>query len=418
MTKPFLDRYARVFGRPSAMMLRVSGLTACEAEAEGAVIRDETGRDWLDFGSFGIHLLGHRHPAVLTAAARQMGRLGLSSKILANAPALEAAERLAVLTYGSQPAGVLFGNSGAEAAEIAIKMARLATGRRRFAALRRGYHGRSDGALRLSESYARHAGTPAGNDTVFLPPGDLVAATEALSGQEIAAVFIEPVQGEGGIHPLAPAYLDGLREICSRTGTLLISDEIQTGLGRCGVLVSCPNADIVLFGKTLAGGLVPVSAAVFRADVIGARARDPIASASSYAGGALAGAVAGAVLTTVTAPGFIAGVEHAAALFRGLLASRLEGLPGLRQIRGAGLMIGLEFAQPQLAGEVILAAAARRLLLSFCLSAPSVVRVYPPAVATPEQLARAAEILAEASRAAWINAGGDSAAPPLATSTI
>jgi acetylornithine aminotransferase/putrescine aminotransferase len=126
------------------------------------------------------------------------------------------------------------------------------------------------------------------------------------------------VQGEGGIHPLAPAYLDGLREICSRTGTLLISDEIQTGLGRCGVLVSCPNADIVLFGKTLAGGLVPVSAAVFRADVIGARARDPIASASSYAGGALAGAVAGAVLTTVTAPGFIAGVEHAAALFRGL----------------------------------------------------------------------------------------------------
>jgi acetylornithine aminotransferase/putrescine aminotransferase len=81
-------------------------------------------------------------------------------------------------------------------------------------------------------------------------------------------------------------------------------------------------------------------------------------------------------------------------------------------------MIGLEFAQPQLAGEVILAAAARRLLLSFCLSAPSVVRVYPPAVATPEQLARAAEILAEASRAAWINAGGDSAAPPLATSTI
>jgi len=401
MSAAFLDRYSKVFGRPAAMMLRIAGLTASECTGQGAVVTDETGRDWLDFGSFGIHLLGHCHPHVQAAAAAQLPRLNLSTKILANAPALDAAERLGRLTFGTAPAGVLYGNSGSEAVEIAIRMARLATGRARFVALERAYHGRTDGALGLSASYARHAGAPARGDTVFVAPGDTPALEAALAKGEIAAVFVEPIQGEGGIHALPAGFLGEVRRLCDAHGSLMIADEIQTGLGRAGALVSCPMADAVIFGKTLAGGIVPVSAVVFRAERFGARARDPIASASSYAGGALAGAVAGAVLDVVNGPGFLARVDTLGRRMRDGLSARIGGHPGIREIRGHGLMIGLECVDPHLSGEIVLEAAARDLLISFCLSAPAVLRVYPPAVATEAEVDTALTRLAEALDTAW-----------------
>jgi acetylornithine/N-succinyldiaminopimelate aminotransferase len=407
MTTSFLDRYAKVFGRPLAMMLRIAGLDAAELTGDGAVLVDDRGTRWTDFGSFGIHLLGHCHPEVTAVAAAQLPRLNLSSKILVNANTLLAAERLVALFADDR--GVLFANSGSEAVETSLKMCRMATGRHEFLSLNRAYHGRTEGALQLSAHYARYAGAPPAGHVTFCDPGDPAQIRAALSTGRFAALYVEPVQGEGGIHPLRPELLRDLAQDCHAHGTLFVSDEIQTGLGRAGTLVSCPDADAVIFGKTLSGGVMPVSAVVFRTAVYGKSARDPLVSASSFAGGALAGAVAAQVVDIVTRDGFIDQVGSLGEQAMTGLRQALGNHPGVRDIRGAGLMLGVEYASPDLAGEVMLAAAKQRLLVTFCLSAPSVLRVYPPAVADSKLIATAIQILAEATETASARVGPDTA---------
>ena len=400
MTTAFLDRHSKVFGRSATLVLKIAGLTASESEGRGAHIIDSEGRDWLDFGSFGIHLLGHCNPAIVEVARAQVSRFGLSSKILANEWAVSAGEKLCALT-GGRHQGVLFANSGSEAIEITIKMCRMATGRRRFVALDGAYHGRTDGALQLSSSYVRHAGAPAAGAVDFVRPGDTERLADLLRTGAIAGVYVEPVQGEGGIRPVDTDFLWQVRELCDAYGTLMVCDEIQTGLGRAGQLVHCPSADIITYGKTLAGGIVPVAAVVFDTAKIGNHARDPIASASSYAGGALAGAVAAAVVDTVSKPGFTDDVKSKGAFAMAALRRAFAGFEGIVDIRGSGLMIGLEFTSPGLVGETILEAAERNLLVTFCLSAPTVLRLYPPAVSTQEEIADAVTRLREAVDAAW-----------------
>jgi acetylornithine aminotransferase/putrescine aminotransferase len=410
MTTSFLDRYGKVFGRPLAMMLRVAGLDAAELTGDGAVIVDDRGARWIDFGSFGIHLLGHCHPDVTAVAAAQLRRLNLSSKILVNANILLAAERLVALFADDR--GVLFANSGSEAIETSLKMCRLATGRHDFLALDRAYHGRTEGALQLSAHYARYAGAPPSGRVTFCDPRDPAQIRASLATRRFAALYVEPVQGEGGIHPLCPELLRNLARDCHAHGTLFVSDEIQTGLGRVGTLVSCPQADAVVFGKTLAGGVMPVAAVVFRTAAYGKSARDPLVSASSFAGGALAGAVAAQVLDIVSTDGFIARVGMLGAHAMTRLRKTLGRQPGVRDIRGAGLMLGVEYASAHLAGEVMLEAAKQRLLVTFCLSAPSVLRIYPPAVADSKLIDTAIEILAEATAIASARVGSDTATAP------
>lgn len=398
MSTSFVDRYARVFGRPSAMMLRIAGLDAAELTGDGAILVDDRGRRWTDFGSFGIHLLGHCHPEITAAAARQLPKLNLSSKILANLPALRTAEQLAALFDDDR--GVLFANSGSEAIETTLKMCRLVTGRQEFLALEGGYHGRTEGALQLSEHYARYAGAPPQGRVTFCDPKNPAQILSALGTGRFAALYVEPVQGEGGVRPLPSDLLRNLARDCHANGTLLVCDEIQTGLGRVGRLVSCPDADVVTFGKTLAGGIVPIAAVVFRTAVFSNAARDPLVSASSFSGGALAGAVASQVMKVVSREGFTAQVEALGAYTLSKLKERLTGCLGVRDVRGSGLMLGIEYASPHLAGEVVLSAAAEHLLVSFCLSAPSVVRVYPPVVADRTQIASAIQVLGMATEAA------------------
>lgn len=408
MSTAFLDRHSRVFGRSATLLLKIAGLTASEHRGSGAHVIDSAGRDWLDFGSFGIHLLGHCHPEIVEVAREQVGRFGLSSKILANEWILSAGEKLCALTEGRHQ-GVLFANSGSEAIEISIKMCRMATGRRRFIALEGAYHGRTDGALQLSSSYVRHAGAPAAGLVDFVKPGDVDRLSELLRSGTVAGVYCEPVQGEGGIRPVDTEFLWQVRELCDAYGALMVCDEIQTGLGRAGRLVHCPSADLIVYGKTLAGGMVPVAAVVFDTTKIGNHARDPIASASSYAGGALAGAVASKVVEIVTRPGFAGSVRARGAFAMESLAESFADFPGQVEIRGAGLMIGLEFPSSGIVGETILEAAERNLLVTFCLSAPTVLRLYPPAVATEDEIAEAVARLRDAAAAAWKTAAASAA---------
>ncbi|MBI0330005.1 aspartate aminotransferase family protein [Burkholderia plantarii] len=395
----FTERYGALFGREQGLMLRMAGLTAAEHSADGAWITDDTGRRWLDFGSFGLHLLGHRHPAVVEALGAQLGRIGLSSRILANEQAIRAGEAL-VAGVGRPGNGVLFANSGSEAIEAALKLARMQTGRRRILALTHAYHGRTAGALAISYGYRGHDALMHGEDAVFVDAGDLDAAEAALANGDVAAAICEPVQGEGGIRPVDARFLDALAALCRRHDTLVIHDEIQSGLGRAGVLCCGSPADIVVFGKTLGGGLYPVAAAVYDTSRFGAPARDPVVHASSYAGSALAGAVVQAVLSVVADDAFLARVEQLGTLALGILRERLAGCPAVVEIRGRGLMLGVEFDSSRPVAQTLIEAAHRDVLIAFCLSATNVLRVYPSALTAPDELVAGLQRFCDAVEAA------------------
>ncbi|WP_328744904.1 aspartate aminotransferase family protein [Streptomyces sp. NBC_00285] len=394
----FVERYGAAFGRSKALLLRMSGLLAGEQEAQGAWITDTTGRRWLDLGSFGVHLVGHRHPEVVAAARDQLDLMGLSGKVLGNAEATRCAEAL----IGIAPAGldqVAFANSGAEAVEMAMKMAALSTGRTEFAALRGSYHGKTAGALHLSDTYAVRSPLPLAAKVHFLDPEDLDQARQVLAGGTVAALFAEPVRGEGGVLPIDPDRLAALRALCQETGTLFALDEIQTGLGRCGTLwrsaSDCPP-DLLLAGKVLGGGLVPMAAVMYSGTRIGGAAGDPVVLASSFAGGALAGRVGCAVVDVVRQDGFLDEVRRLGESARKRLGELLRDDPRIREVRGEGLMIGVDTASPGVAGQLVLEAAKHGVLLSFCLSNPRVLRVYPPAVIGQDDLDEGLDAIAAA----------------------
>lgn len=396
----FVSRYGAAFGRSKGLLLRVAGLLAGEETAQGAWITDSNGRRWLDFGSFGVHLLGHRHPVVIAAAADQLARMGLSGKVLGNAAATECAEALLKAT----PPGldrVAFANTGAEAVEMAMKMAAMATGRGEFIALRGSYHGKTAGALHLSDTMGRRSPLPLASPVNFVAAGDDDAVRRLLASRRIAALIVEPVQGEGGIRPVARRFLDLTRRECSRHGTMFVLDEIQTGLGRCGRLWRsadhCPP-DLLVTGKVLGGGLVPIAAVVYSSALIGDSSSDPVALASSFAGGAIAARVASAVLGLVQQPQFLAEVRRLGDRTRAILRALVLADPRVSEVRGEGLMVGLQTASPSIAGHLVIEAAKRGVLLSFCLSDPSVLRVYPPVVISDHDLADGLSRIAEAVR--------------------
>ncbi|GFZ64163.1 aspartate aminotransferase family protein [Pseudomonas amygdali pv. eriobotryae] len=396
----FVERYGAVFGREQGLMLRMAGLTAAEHSAQGSWITDDTGRRWLDFGSFGLHLLGHRHPAVVAALTRQVTSLGLSSRILANEPSLSAAERL-VACVGRPGNGVLYGNSGSEVIEAALKLVRMQTGKRRIIALTHAYHGRTSGALAVSYGYRGHASLMHAEDVVFIDAGDLDAARKTLAEGDIAAVIAEPVQGEGGIRPVDLSFLGELAGLCREHDAFMIHDEIQSGLGRSGSLVCGAPADIIVFGKTLGGGVFPVAAAIYDSSRFGAPARDPVVHASSYAGSALAGAVVNAVLNVVSDPAFCERVNELGQVAMEILRKRLQDCPAVAEVRGSGLMIGVEFTSSNYVAQTLIEAAHRNVLLAFCLSATRVLRVYPDATITRDDLEQGINSFCDAVDAAY-----------------
>lgn len=398
MSTGFLDRYAAAFGRPEALVRKLSGLLGGEVAAAGPWITDTNGARWLDFASFGLHLLGHRHPAVTAAATKQLDLMGLSGKMLGN----DAATRCAAALLAATPANldrVVLANSGAEAVDMAVKMVLLATGREKLLAFRRSYHGKTLAALSLSDAAGQRDLLGLRQRVHFVEPGDVEAVRQVLGTGRIAGVFIEPVQGEGGIRPIDPTFLAELRVLCTDSGTPLVLDEIQTGLGRCGRRWRSADdcaPDLLLAGKILGGGLVPLAAVVLAGSVVGASAVDPVVLASSFAGGALAACVGQTVVELVCDEALLARVRDLGELARARLRAELAHDPRVRDIRGEGLMIGLELTDPAAAGHVVLEAAKRGLLISFCLSQPNVLRVYPPAVIERDELADGIDALVAA----------------------
>ena len=364
----------------------------------GATLIDARGRSYLDLNSgLGVTALGHSHPRWSAAIADQATRLTHVSNLLRHPLAEEVASRL---THLSGMAAVFFSNSGSEANECALKIARKAArlrdphSRGRLVALERSFHGRTLGSLSLTARAAYREPFEPLLEVTFVPPGDLTALAEAIRDggpSKAAALFLEPIQGEGGLYELSPQFLAGARELCDTHGTLLVADEVQSGAGRSGdFLALAPSgiqADIVTLGKPLAGGL-PIGATLVSEELAGVLA--PGDHGSTFGGGPLVLRGAEVFLEELEEGGLAEAVrQRGAELREGLDRIVAAGLAAER--RGRGLMQGL--ALPGRAPAAQKALFERSLIAS--TAGGDLLRFLPPYVITPRELNQALDILTQ-----------------------
>jgi putrescine aminotransferase len=307
----------------------------------------------------------------------------LSSKTFLNKPLADLSERLARITPGKLQYSFIC-NSGTEAVECALKCARMATGRTQIVACQGGYHGKTMGALSATgrESF-RAPFAPLVPDVAHIPFNDIDAAAGAIT-DHTAAVIVEPVQGEGGIQVPSADYLPRLRAICDQHGALLIADEVQTGLGRTGRLFAVERygvePDIITLAKALGGGVMPIGAVVATPDIWDKVFRaNPWIHSSTFGGGEVACAAALAALDVIEEENLVERAEQMGRYF----LKRLRDVQGENpdifvDARGLGLMLGIEFADADIAKIVIGALVHDGVIAAYTLNNPKVVRIEPP----------------------------------------
>ncbi|MFD3875632.1 acetylornithine transaminase [Streptomyces sp. NPDC058623] len=345
---------------------------------EGSTVWDEDGRAYADFtGGIAVNTLGHAHPAVVSAVTHQLSTLGHVSNLFVSEPGVALAERLVGLL--GRPGRVFFANSGTEAVEAAFKIARR-TGRSGLVAADGGFHGRTMGALALTgQPGKREPFLPLPAGVSHVPYGDVEALRAAVT-EETAAVFLEPVQGEAGVIVAPEGYLRAAREITRATGTLLVLDEVQTGIGRTGhwfahQALDGVEPDVVVLAKGLGGGL-PIGATIAfgpAADLL-----TPGQHGSTFGGSPASCAAGLAVLDTIESEGLLAHVtRQGERLRRGV---RTPGHPLVAEVRGAGLLVGIGLTEP-VAARVQRAAQDAGFLVN--AAGPATVRL-APALTVPE----------------------------------
>ena len=358
---------------------------------EGSELIAEDGTRYLDFvAGIAVNALGYNSPVIREAMLRALDS-GLIH--VSNLYRTEPGERLAAELTKSFGGQVFFCNSGAEANEGAFKFARKWSKKTEIVAFNGSFHGRLFASLAATDrpDYRRPF-EPLLAGVQILPLGDVEAATRAITAQRTAAVIIEPVQGEGGVRPVPDAFLVFLRQLCTETGTALIFDEVQCGLGRTGTLFASEASGVVPDMSTLAkplGGGLPMGAILVSDRIAGALA--PGDHATTFGGGPFVATVALEVVRTIADPDFLADVRAKGEL----LGARLRALSArsrrVKEARGRGLMWGLELNE--VAAPLVAAARERHLLV--LTAGPTMIRVVPPLTVTREDLERGATILEE-----------------------
>lgn len=385
------QRYGRAlmanYGTPQRVLVR----------GEGPYVWDVAGNRYLDLlAGIAVNALGHAHPTLVSAVSAQLGTLGHVSNFFATPVQISLAERLLDLAAeGGAPTGsrVFLANSGTEANEAAFKMARR-TGRPRILALEGAFHGRTMGALALTHKSAYRAPfEPLPGGVEHLPFGD-VAALDAAMGDDVAALFVEPVQGEAGVRALPPGYLAAARDLTRRHGALLVLDEVQTGMGRTGAWLAhhLPHVgggivpDVVTLAKGLGGGF-PVGAVI----AYGERAGALLGlgqHGTTFGGNPVACAAALATIHVIERDGLLAHVRDLGAWWREAIGA--VGHPLVAGVRGEGLLLAVGLTAP-----VAPAVAAAALSAGFIVNAvaPDAIRLAPPLVLTQAQAATFVEAL-------------------------
>ncbi|MET3507760.1 acetylornithine transaminase [Halalkalibacter oceani] len=360
-------------------------------KGEGATLTDKDGKQYLDFiAGIAVCNLGHCHPKVNAALEKQLHSLWHVSNLFQ----IEGQERVAQLLVDHSVGDyVFFCNSGAEANEAAIKLARKATGKHHIVSMKQSFHGRTLGSMAATGQEKIHAGFgPLLTEFTYVTLNDEKELAGAVTA-DTAAIIVEVIQGEGGVLPMSKEYAKKLSQICEQYQCLLIVDEVQTGIGRTGTAFAYEqlelSPDIITVAKGLGNGF-PVGALIGKKEL--KEAFSPGSHGSTFGGNPLAMAAAEAVVTEVFTPEFLADVQQKGDYFKQRLEQALASFSIVKEVRGNGLILGV--ACHVEAAPIITECRERGLLV---LSAgPNVVRLLPPLIVSNEELNRATGILAEA----------------------
>ncbi len=394
-------------------MFRLIGFDRKFVRAEGVHVWDEAGRKYLDLlGAYGAMNFGHNRPEIHQALQRVQNFPNLLQVSMGVVTSMLAAN-LAQITPGDLNR-TFFGNSGAEAVEGALKLARIATGRQTLIYAENSFHGKSFGALSVTgRTKYQTPFEPLLPKTEPVPFGNAARLEERLARKDVAAVILEPIQGEAGIQVPAPGYLSEARAICSRYGSLLILDEIQTGFGRTGWNFACESEsvvpDVLCLGKSLGGGVMPIGAYI-TTDKIWNAAYGQMERAtlhtSTFGGNTLAAAAALESIRLLVEEGLAEQARENGEYFLAKLQDLQQKYPVIAEVRGRGLFIGLEFASPKsnllntltggtvkkLAEEYFASIVAGQMLsehgiiTAYTLNNPNVIRLEPPLVIKREEI--------------------------------
>ncbi len=395
-TENFNFYYNRGYLEYRKSLIELRDEPALEWEGQGSLLYDLTGRRYIDcLGGYGIYSAGIRHPKIVKAVADQLARMPLSSQELIDPLRGALAELLGEIAPGDLQYS-FFINNGTDAVEGAYKLARLYTGKTNFISSIRGFHGKSCGSLSLMGKWEyREPFLPLLPGIQFVEFGDAEAVEDELykadaTGKGVAAVIMEPVQGEAGAIVPPDDFWPRIRRACDEYGALLIADEVQTGMGRTGRMFGVEHwdtvPDILCLGKALGGGVMPLSAFMSTPKIWPVLERNPFIHTSTFGGNPLACA-AGIAALHVTLEEDLPGqaLRKGKYLLGQLIALQIRFERILRAARGKGLLLGLEFANTELGYKVVAGLFRRGVLVAGTLTNSRVVRV-EPALNIPDPL--------------------------------
>jgi len=392
ITQDVIEKYQKFVNPTQVALLKVGGFDHIEHRADGVTLTDLEGNTYIDcLGGYGVFSLGHRHPKVVEAVKRQLDLIPLGSKTFLNRPLADLSAKLAELSPGDLQYSFL-SNSGAEAAEAALKFARMASGKTDFISTEGAYHGKTMGALSVTgRAVYRKPFEPMLPGGCFVPFNDAEAIKAAIT-DKTAAVILEPVQGEGGIQVPSPDYFPRVREICDRHGVLLIADEVQTGLGRTGKMFAVNHwdvaPDIMTLAKALGGGVMPIGATLATPAIWNKVFHEnPFIHTTTFGGGEMACAAALAALEVTVEEDLPArAAENGAYFLHGLQKIQAEHPNILKEARGLGLMLGVEFTDSDIGKLVIGTMVHRGVVAAYTLNNAKVIRFEPPLIITRAQI--------------------------------
>lgn len=384
-----ISKYEKYINPAQAKLFRFMGLASVEGHAEGWTITDSEGREFIDcLGGYGMFALGHRHPKVVEAVEKALHTMPMCGKVLFNRPMADLAEALAEITPGDLQYS-FFVNSGTETVEGCLKVARLATKRKKFVAANNAFHGKTMGSLTATgRDLYREPFKPLLDGFTHVPFGN-IAAMESAVDEETAAVILEPIQGEGGIIIPPAGYLRQVKELCEAKGALFIADEVQTGIGRTGAWFGVNHEDVkpdlMACAKALGGGVMPIGAIIGTPRAWQGLIEAPFLHTSTFGGNQLACAAGVAAISVIKEENLLErGAETGAYLKAGLESIAAEFPSVISEVRGCGMMIGIELTKEGAGGMLMSLMIDKSIIVAYTLNNPKVIRMEPPLIMPKE----------------------------------
>lgn len=392
-----IDRFARHVSSGKAAFFTQAGIDFVGGEREGIYLCDLDGKRLINCHcNGGVFNLGHRNPRIMAALQRALASYDIGNHHLMSAPRAALAERLADLSPG-EIKRVVFGVSGGEAIDLAFKLARAHTKKPKIISALGGYHGHTGLALAAGDEVYRKPFEPLSTGFIQVPFGDM-AVLEAAMGDDTAAVIFETIPATLGIAIPPEDFYAGVRRLCDQWGAVMIMDEVQTGLGRCGRVWGIDtygvSPDIIVTGKGLSGGIYPISATLYADHLDAFLHENPFIHISTFGGAEVGCFVALEVLEMLEEPGFLEHICTMADVFKEGFAALLEKHPGvLVEARQRGLMMGLKLIDPRCGPWMTVAGFHSGLLTIYANNDPSVIQVLPPLIIQAEEARQVLRIL-------------------------